>query len=195
MNKGKLFILSGQSGVGKNTIAKQMLENLDLVKIITCTTRDPRPDEIDGKDYFFLTEEDFADKIGNNYFLEYAKVHNWHYGTPKEQAENLLNDGKNILMVIDVQGGVQIKEKMPEARLIFVKYTDGKLEDQIRNRMKNDSSRKELTEEEILKRIESAKKEASYIQDYDYAVTNPDGQPEKAIEEIGGIISKEINEN
>lgn len=193
MPTGKLFILSGQSGVGKNTILKALIENhSDCHRAVTCTTRECREGEIDGKDHFFIDETDFNNKINNGYFLEHAKVHNWHYGTPLKQITDALESGKNVFMEIDVQGVAQIKEKMPDAVTIFIKFEDGKVEKLIRKRILNDPSRKNVSENEILKRIESAKKEAEYIKDYDYAVTNPEGHPEKAIAEIEKIIEKNI---
>lgn len=191
MQTGKLFIISGQSGVGKNAIADVLLEKMKLSKIITCTTRPARPDETEGKDYFFVSENTFKDRISKDYFLEYALVHNWHYGTPKDHVNNLLNNGQNILIVIDVQGAVQVKEKMPEAILIFIQYEEGKLESQMRKRFKNDDSRKDFSGAEILKRVDSAKKEAKYIKYYDYTVVNYENHPKMAVKEIAGIIQKE----
>lgn len=193
MKPGKLFILSGQSGVGKNTILGALVKNHpDCHRAVTCTTRECRSGEVNGKDHFFIEENDFIKKTKSGYFLEYAKVHHWHYGTPLEQITEALEDGKSVFMEIDVQGVAQIKEKMPDAVTIFIKFEDGKVEKLIRKRILNDPSRKNVTEDEILKRIESATKEEKYIKDYDFAVTNPEGHPEKAIEEIEKIIKENI---
>jgi len=193
MPQGKLFILSGQSGVGKNTILKEVIKNhTDFHRAVTCTTRGCREGEIDGKDHFFINEDEFDKKIKDGYFLECAKVHHWHYGTPLKQVTDALESGQNVFMEIDVQGVAQIKEKMPETISIFIKFEDGKVEELIRKRILNDPSRKNVTEDEILKRIESARKEEKYIKDYDFTVTNPEGHPEQAIAEIAKIIARYI---
>lgn len=193
MRKGKLFILSGQSGVGKNTIMKEVIKNHpNFHRAVTCTTREPRSNEVDGKDHIFLSDDDFQNKINENYFLECAKVHNWHYGTPLKQITDAIESGKNVLMEIDVQGVEQIKEKMPEAVTIFIQFEKGRLEELIRHRIENDITRKNVTEAEIQKRIESAKKEAEYIKYYDFTVTNPEGHPEKGIEAVEKIIKSII---
>lgn len=190
--KGKLIILSGQSGVGKNTILKKILENHpEFHKVITCTTRDPRPNEIPGEDHFFVYPEKFDEMIKNNEMLEYAKVHDEMYGTPKKQVEDVLRLGKNAIMEIDVQGAMQIKKILPEAVLIFIKYDNADLEAIIRRRIKNDPTRGETPEEEIKRRIESALKEADYEKDYDYAVVNPENHPEIAVEEVEKIIKQQ----
>lgn len=189
MTKGKLFIISGQSGVGKNTILKEILNNHpELHRIITFTTRDPRPGEIPNEDHFFVYPEKFDEMIKNKEFIEYAEVHGEMYGTPKKQIKDTINLGKNALMEIDVQGAKQIKAKMPEAVLIFIKYDDINLEDAIRRRIQNDPKRGETNEEEIQRRLKSARKEAEYEKYYDYSVTNPENHPEKAIEEVEKII-------
>ncbi|MCL5407483.1 MAG: guanylate kinase [Patescibacteria group bacterium] len=196
MDKGKLFVISGQSGVGKNTILKQILANHpDLHRVITFTTRDPRPNEIPGEDHFFVYPEKFNEMIQNNEFIEYAQVHNEMYGTPKAQVEEVLSSGRSAIMEIDVQGTMQVKKIVPEAILIFIKYEEGDppageagLEKSVRRRIENDKERGETSEEEIKCRIESAKKEAEYKKYYNYVVTNPEGNPEAAVEEIEKII-------
>ncbi|KKQ17107.1 MAG: Guanylate kinase [Berkelbacteria bacterium GW2011_GWB1_38_5] len=189
MNKGKLFVISGQSGVGKNTILKKILVNHpEFHRVVTFTTRDPRPNEIPGEDHFFVYPEKFKEMIENNEFIEYAKVHDEMYGTPKEQVEEVLNAGRNAIMEIDVQGTMQVKKILPEAVLIFIKYEEGDLEQSIRHRIKNDQERGETTEEEIRCRIVSAQKEAEYEKYYDHVVTNPEGKPDEAVKEIEKII-------
>lgn len=187
--KGKLFVISGQSGVGKNTILKKILaKHPELHRVVTFTTRDIRPSEIPGEDHFFVYPEKFNEMIKNGEFLEYAEVHGEMYGTPKQQVEQVISSGRSAIMEIDVQGAKQIKEKMPEVVLIFIKYEQDNIEQIIRQRLKNDPERGETTEEEIQRRIESAKKEAQYEKYYDYSVTNPEGHPEKAVGEIEKII-------
>ncbi|MDZ7586283.1 MAG: guanylate kinase, partial [Patescibacteria group bacterium] len=161
-------------------------------RVVTFTTRDPRPNEIPNEDHFFVYREKFDEMIKNNEFIEYAKVHGEMYGTPKEQIEEALNPptggGKNAIMEIDVQGAKQVKKILPETVLIFIKYDDADLEGAIRRRIQNDPKRGETAEEEIQRRIESARKEAEYEKYYDFSVINPEGQPEEAIEEIEKII-------
>ena len=191
--KGKLFIISGQSGVGKNTILKALQKNHpDFHRAVTFTTRDPRPDEVPGEDHFFVYQEKFKEMIKNNELLEWAEVHGQLYGTPKEQIEKAIAAGCNVLMEIDVQGGLQIKKIIPETVLMFIKYEEGDLEKIIRSRIAHDPSRQNTTEEEILRRIATAKKEANFEKEYDYSVINPEGQPEQAIEQVENIIKKEI---
>ncbi|MFA6493267.1 MAG: guanylate kinase [Patescibacteria group bacterium] len=189
--KGKLYIISGQSGVGKNTILKQILANHpELHRVVTFTTRDPRPEEIPGEDHFFVYREKFDEMIKNNEFIEYAQVHNEMYGTLKKQVEEVLESGRDAIMEIDVCGTMQVKKIMPAAILIFIKYEEGDLEKSIRKRIENDKERGETSEEEILRRIESAHKEAEYEKYYDYSITNPEGKSEEAVKETEKIIQK-----
>lgn len=193
MNKGKLFILSGQSGVGKNTIMQAIIKNNpNFHRAVTFTTRKPRIGEVNGMDHFFTDDNTFEKMIINNEFLEYAKVHNLYYGTPKKQIVDALENGKNVIMEIDVQGAQQVKEKMPEMISIFIQYEPGEIDQLIRKRIANDPHRKNLNEDEIQQRIISAKEEAEYIKYYDYTVTNPEGHPEKAIGEVEKIIMENI---
>ena len=190
---GKLFILSGQSGVGKNTILKAVSgKNPEFHRAVTYTTREPRPEEIPGEDHYFVYLEKFEEMIKNGEFLEYAKTYGEMYGTPKEQIEKALENEKNVLMEIDVKGARQVKKIMPETILIFIKYEGDNIDQVIRNRIKNDPSRGQTTEEEIQTRIATARKEAEYEKEYDYSVVNPEGRPEEAIEEAERIIQNEL---
>ncbi len=192
--KGKLFILSGQSGVGKNTILKAVLaKHPEFHRSVTCTTREQRPEEIPGEDHYFVYPEKFQEMIEKDEFLEYAQVHGEMYGTPKEQINNAINSGKNVLMEIDVKGARQIRKIMPDTILIFIKYEGDNIEQAIRNRIKNDPARGEVSEEEIQTRIATAKKEAEYEKFYDYSVVNPEGHPEQAIAEVEKIINDNLN--
>lgn len=194
--KGKLFILSGQSGVGKNTILKAILaKHPEFHRSVTFTTREQRPEEVPGEDHYFVYPEKFQEMIQNGEFLEFAEVHGEMYGTPKEQIVKALESGKNVLMEIDVKGATQIKEKNPEAVLIFVKYEPGDLQNLIRSRLKNDPARGQVSEEEIQTRIATARKEAMSEKYYDYSVVNPEGHPEQAISEVEKIISDKIKED
>lgn len=189
----KLFIISGQSGVGKNTILRAILENHpDFFKPVGYTTRERRPGEIPGRDHYFVYRQKFDQMVKNNEFLEYAQVHGEKYGMPKDQIKKALKSGKNILMEIDVQGANKVKKIIPEAVMIFIKYEAGDLEKHIRNRIKNDPKRGQVSEKEIKKRVATAKKEIQFEKYYDYSVVNPEGHPEKAIEEVESIIENEL---
>ena len=188
----KIFILSGQSGVGKNTIFQLLEKGLsDFYRVITCTTRKPRPGEADGKDYFFLTDREFKNRIAEGRFLEYAHVHDWLYGTPLSEIEKAEKLGKNIFLTIDVQGATKLKREKPEVVTIFLKFAGDNLEQLVRDRIGRDSARN-LSEDEIESRIVSAQKEAEYIKYYDYVVDNPEGHPEVAVQEIQEIITGKL---
>ncbi len=190
--KGKLFILSGQSGVGKKTILFELLtRHPEFHHVVTYTTREARPNEIPGEDHFFIYPDKFQEMIKNNEFIEYSEVHGNLFGTPKDQIDKALEKGKNILMEMDVKGVTNIKMKYHPVT-IFLKYEPGNIDDLIRNRIKNDPARKDATEEEIQTRIATAKKEAAYEKDYEYSVVNPEGHPEKAIPEVESIIQSEL---
>lgn len=190
--KGKLFILSGQSGVGKKTILFELLQrHPEFHHVVTYTTREARPNEVPGEDHFFVYPEKFEEMVQNGEFIEHTAVHGNLFGTPKEQIDKALKNGKNVLMEMDVNGVTNIKERYQPVT-IFLKYEVGNLEDLIRHRIKNDPARKATTEEEIQTRITTAKKEAEYEKDYDYAVVNPEGHPEQAIAEVEKIIKDNL---
>lgn len=191
--KGKLFILSGQSGVGKKTILFELLKrHPEFHHVVTYTTREPRPNEIPGEDHYFVYREKFEEMMKNGELLEWVEVHGNLFGTPREQIEKAIKNGKNVLMELDVKGVQNIRGKL-QPITIFLKYEPGNLEGFIRSRIKNDPARKDTTEEQILTRIATARKEAEYEKYYGYAVVNPEGNPEKAIEEVEKIITRELN--
>lgn len=191
--QSKIFILSGQSGVGKNTIFKLLEKDLvDFHRVITCTTRSPRPGEIDGHDYYFLTDREFKKDIEDGKFLEYAHVHNFIYGTPMSEIKKAEELNQHIFLTIDVQGATKLKEEMPEVITIFLKFPEGNIDQLVRNRIGHDSKRN-LSEAEIGRRIESAKDEAQYIKFYDYKVENVEGDPQFAVGKIEQIIKENIS--
>ena len=193
--KGKLFILSGQSGVGKKTILFELLNrHPEFHHVVTYTTREPRPNEIPGEDHFFVYREKFEEMIKNEDFLEYTEVHGNLFGTPKEQIDKALKEGKNILMEMDVKGVTNIKDKYRPVT-IFIKYEARDIDELIKNRIKNDPARKDTSEEEIQTRIATAKKEADYEKYYNHSVVNPEGHPEQAIGEVEKIIQNELKKN
>lgn len=166
--KGKLIIVSGPSGSGKSTITKLVRDRLQMELSISATTRKPRIGEIDGKDYFFLTMEEFENKIKNDEFYEYANVHGNYYGTLKKVVDDNLEKGKNVMLEIDVQGALIAKEKKKDAILVFFKTENNKiLEERLRNR-KTDS------EEVIQIRLKNALTELEYENKYDITIINKD---------------------
>ena len=135
MKKGKLVIVSGPSGSGKSTVTKIVKDRLNIPLSISATTRHPRVGEVDGKDYYFLTTEEFENKIKNDEFYEYANVHGNYYGTLKKVVEDNLDKGLNVILEIDVQGALIAKEKKKDAVLVFFKTKNMEiLEERLRNR-------------------------------------------------------------
>jgi guanylate kinase len=164
--KGNLYIVSSPAGGGKTTITNLLLEELSfLKKITTYTTRQKRKNEIDGVDYVFLTKEVFEKLISENAFLEYAIVHGNYYGTPKKEVFDLIEKGFDAILVIDVQGMKQVKQIYPEVITIFILPPSI---DELISRMKIRGE----SEEEIQKRVNTAKNEIPYWKEYDYIVIN-----------------------
>ena len=187
MKKGKLVIVSGPSGSGKSTVTKIVKDRLNIPLSISATTRQPRVGEVDGKDYYFLTTEEFENKIKNDEFYEYANVHGNYYGTLKKVVEDNLDKGLNVILEIDVQGALIAKEKKKDAVLVFFKTENMEiLEERLRNR-KTDS------EEVIKTRLENALKELEYQPKYDYTIINVD--IEKSCEKLINIINEERRNN
>lgn len=185
--KGKLFILSGPSGVGKGTVREAILANskVNLTYSISMTTRKPRINEIDGVHYYFVSKEYFEKAIENDEFLEYAKFVGNYYGTPKRVVNDLLNKGINVLLEIEVQGAKQVMEKCPDAITIFmVPPSFEELERRIRGRRSE-------PEDIVQQRLSKAKSEMSLQSNYLYVVTNDTIQnASKAIIDIITGVSK-----
>ena len=178
--KGKLIIVSGPSGSGKSTVTKIVKDKLNIPLSISATTRNPRDGEIDGKDYFFLSEEEFKNKIANDEFYEYAEVHGNYYGTLKKTVEDNLNKGLNVILEIDVQGALIAKEKKKDAILVFFRTKDMDiLEKRLRDR-KTDS------EEIIQTRLKNAETELKYEDKYNYTIINEN--LDDSIQELINII-------
>jgi len=178
--RGEIFIVSAPAGGGKTTIVNMLLSEVEnLERVITCTTRKPREGEKHGVDYYFLTKEEFEEGIKKGEFLEYAKVHDNYYGTPLKQVEELLNKGKDVILVIDVQGMRQIREKAAVNTIFLLPPSI----DELISRMKKRGE----SQEEIQKRLNTAKKEIPAWKEYDYIVIND--VLEKAKEEVKSIIT------
>lgn len=185
-SKGKLVIVSGPSGVGKGTVLEQVLrdESLNLTYSISMTTRKRRMGELPGQHYDFVSVNTFENAIMNNAFLEYAQFIDNYYGTPVKQVEDLLNQQKNVLLEIEVQGSLQVMDKRPEAITIFLVPPSIRiLESRIRNR---NTENHEL----IKRRINKAQNEMSLADRYKYKVIN--NTVRQAAEEIKQILKEEL---
>lgn len=167
--KGKIIIISGFSGSGKGTIVKKLLnENNNYEISISCTTRKKRDSEIDGKSYFFVSKEKFEDMINKDLFLEYAHYVDNYYGTPKEYVISELEKGKNVILEIEVQGALKVKQQYKDALLIFILPPSAKI---LYDRMKH---RNTETEEQIKNRLKRSLDEIEYIDNYDKVLVNDD---------------------
>ena len=167
--KGTLFVFSGPSGAGKGTLLSRLFSELDdLGYSVSCTTRAPREGEQDGIDYHFISDEDFKRHIDSCDFLEWANVHSHRYGTLRSDVQKALDQGRDIILEIDVQGALQVKEKMPEAVTIFVAPPSLQiLEQRFRGRGTED-------EQELQLRLKNARQEMEQQERYDFTVVNDD---------------------
>ena len=180
MNKGRLFVISGPSGTGKGTICKELIKDDKIRLSVSMTTRNPREGEVHGVSYYFATKEEFLQKIEAGGFLEHAEVFGNYYGTPKMEVLELLDEGIDVLLEIDVQGALQIKEVYPEAVLVFILPPS---QEELRNRL---SGRGTETPDVVERRLGEAAKEISFVNQYDYAVVNDD--LEEAIDNVKSVI-------
>jgi guanylate kinase len=183
-SKGKLVLYTGSSGVGKGTIMAELLKRNPNIRLsVSNTTRKPRKGEIDGVHYNFVTKEQFEKLIEENGFLEYAKYCDNYYGTPKKQVEDLLNQGYDVFLEIEVQGGLQILEKYPDVLSIFILPTSI---DSLSRRLHRRGTEDEKT---IAKRLAEAEHEMSFKNRYKYNVVNDD--LDTAVNEVLDILEKE----
>lgn len=181
MSKGNIYIVSGPSGVGKGTVVKQVVEqNEKIVLSVSATTREPRAGEIDKVHYFFLTKDEFQDIVDEDGFLEHAVYCGNCYGTPKKAVVDKIEEGFDVILEIDIQGGLQILEKLPEAMGIFILPPSYKeLEKRLRGRQSE-------SDDVIAKRLDAAKAEIKQSYLYDYFVVND--TVEHAVNGIENII-------
>lgn len=186
MHKGSLIVVSGFSGAGKGTIMKKLVsETEDFALSISMTTRAPREGEQHGKEYYFVTKEVFEETIANDGLVEYACYCGNYYGTPKSYVDEMLSAGKNVLLEIEMQGAMKIKEKFPEAVLLFVMPPSAKV---LYERL---VGRGTETKEVIDKRMARAVDESQGIEQYDYIVVNDD--LDTCVEEVKAIVAASAN--
>lgn len=182
--KGILFVISGPSGVGKGTVKDAVLERItDINLSISVTTRAPRQGELEGREYFFTSEQKFQDLIDKEQFLEWADVYSHRYGTPRDFVLNNLKNGQDVLIEIDIQGALQVKNRMPEGVFIFlVPPSIKELQARLCGRGKDSL-------ESIAERLAACEKEMEHIKYYDYVVVND--VVEKAAHQIEAIVVAE----
>jgi len=189
--KGLLVVISAPSGTGKGTLLKRLSEKDKSIRCsVSATTRSPRKDEIDGKDYFFKTVEEFEKMISGDELIEWVEYCDNYYGTPRQYVSELLNEGYNVILEIEVEGALKVRKKFPESILIFILPPSfAELEKRIK-------SRGTESLDTIKKRLEQARKEIQFIHNYDYVIVN--SEIDKAAEEIRCILVAEslrINRN
>lgn len=185
-HKPLLIVISGPSGVGKDTVIQRMKEReLPFHFVVTATTRHPRPEEVHGVDYYFLSHDEFAEMIEQDELLEYAIVYNDYKGIPKQQVRQALESGKDVVMRLDVQGAATIREISPEAVLIFLTTQS---QEELVNRLR---VRKTETPEGLNLRIATARQEFKRIDEFDYVVVNPEYQLDETVDTILAIIHAE----
>lgn len=179
----KFIILSGPSGVGKTVISKALEKKISGLELVVATTsRLPRKNEIDGKDYFFISDEEFRKRISDGKFIEWAKIGNYLYGVEMKNLKSSLS-----LLNIDYQGMKQVKEKYPESLAIFIKPPSiAALKDRLLKRAKETG----MSDEEIEKRLASAERESEIEKFYDYCVINHENRIEEAVDQIAKIIKE-----
>ena len=181
MNKrGILAIISGFSGAGKGTVVNKLLEKDNYAVSISATTREPRQGEVDGKNYFFKSRDEFENMIENNQLIEYAEYVGNYYGTPRDYVFKKLEEGYDVILEIEMQGALKVKEKFPETALIFITPPSA---DELKKRL---VGRGTETIEQIDKRMSRAVDECDYMNKYDYIVVNDD--LDECVDEIHRLL-------
>lgn len=185
-NAGKVVVVTGPSGVGKSTILREALRRTDAAYSVSATTRDPRPGELDGRDYRFVSRQTFERMIADGELLEWAEVFGHYYGTPAKPVRQARDDGKTMILEIDVQGGIQVHEKMPQAAFVLVLPPD---EAELKRRL---AARGTESAEVLQRRFTKAKEEILAAQRsgiYTHTVVNDDLA--RAIDAVVGIVTQE----
>lgn len=166
MNKGRLIVFSAPSGCGKGTMLAEILKDKNYCVSVSATTREPREGEVDGVNYHFISKGDFLQKVADSEFLEYAEYCDNYYGTLISEVDGRLNDGLNVILEIEVQGAMKIREKRPDALFIFIAPPSV---NELRRRLKKRGTE---TDEVIEKRVSQAAGEIALAQKYDYIIVN-----------------------
>ncbi len=189
MKKGLLIVISGPSGSGKGTVIKRIMEyDRSFIYSVSATTRTPRVGEKHGVNYYFISREDFEERIAGDMMLEHAEYCGNYYGTPKKEVEESLEAGRNVILEIEVEGAMQIKKKCPDALLVMIAPPDFEtLEARLRGRGDD------VTEDVIQKRLNTAKKELAKLGEYDYIVVNGDNMIDETAHDIIGIVYSEMH--
>ncbi|MHC4341537.1 MAG: guanylate kinase [Planctomycetota bacterium] len=178
----RLVVVSGPSGVGKTTVCEQLLRRTEIERVVTATTRPARGQESHGVDYLFLHEEEFDEWIGEGRFLEWAQVHSFRYGSPRAQAETILAKGHHALLNVDVQGAAQIRDAgFPCLRVFLLPPSTEELERRLRGRHTD-------SDEEIARRLETARLEMARQNEFDLTVVNDDSS--RAADEIATALGE-----
>lgn len=165
--KGILVVVSGFAGSGKGTLMKELTSRYENYALsVSATTRDPRPGEVDGREYFFKTKEEFEEMIRQNAFIEYAQYVSHYYGTPRAYVENQLDAGKDVILEIEIQGALQVRQKFPETLLLFVTPPSAEI---LHERLVGRGTEDKKT---IALRMARAEEEAKVIEQYDYLIVN-----------------------
>lgn len=183
---GLLFVVSGPSGAGKDTLVEALRQQLPRLKYsVSATTRDPRPGEIEGEHYFFLTREEFERRLAAGGFLEWREYNGNLYGTPRDYVERSLTEGYDLIMKPEVNGALAIKRTFPEAVLIFL------APDRFSNLRMRLLARRTETTEEIARRLEIAHEEFKFVRNFDYIVINAEARSDEAVRDLQAILQAE----
>ncbi len=185
MNRGLLLVISGPSGAGKGTVCEAYKKDCDneVWNSVSMTTRSPREGEVHGKSYFFVSRDEFIRKIEQDEFLEYAEVYGNYYGTPRKEVEDKLKEGRDVILEIDIQGALNVRENTTEGIFIFILPPSMS---ELKNRIIGRGSE---TPESLLLRFKAAYNEINYVSKYNYAITNH--QVKQAYEDLKCIVRAE----
>lgn len=185
MEKGLLIVVSGPAGSGKGTVNAKLLENEDFAFSVSATTRAPRPGEQDGVNYYYISQDEFRRRISAGEMLEYTQYCGNFYGTPLSETQKALANGKNLILEIEVEGAMNVKEKFPDAVLILLLPPGFSVQEQ---RLRGRATE---TEEKIQERLAQTRREADRFHKYDYIVYNYDGRSDEAADNILAIVKAE----
>ncbi|MBQ7397560.1 MAG: guanylate kinase [Clostridia bacterium] len=185
ITRGLIVVVSGPAGSGKGTVNAELLKTGEFVYSVSATTRAPRPGEVDGVNYHFITEDEFRARLDEGGMLEYTQYCGNFYGTPRKEAEEVLDSGKHLILEIEVDGAMQVKKRYPEAVLIMLLPPSYEVQEQ---RLRGRATE---TEDKIRARLEQTKFEVRRLPDYDYVVYNNDGCAIDCAREIQTIVRAE----